>query len=105
MDVSEGNTVQTCALNDRAGKEEEDSWRGTIALFGPVLKKLGTLYTFFFEDTLPSLFLPSFPSACTFRGFCLYASSSSTLNTAVPYAPSIKGQNLQESQGLVWTRA
>lgn len=50
---------------------------------------------------------PSFclPSACTFRGFCWSASSSSALNTAVAYAPSIKGSNHQWSRGLVWNRA
>lgn len=54
----------------------------------------------------PPFCLPSLlPSACTFRGLCLSASSSSTLNTAEPWAPSIKGPDHPESRGLVWNVA
>lgn len=85
--------VQTLAINDMTEQDEEKSshfpW-----LFS---EKLGTVFSLF-EDLLPPFCLPSLhPSACMFRGFCLSASSSSTLSTAVPYAPSMKGPNHQES--------
>lgn len=44
------------------------------------------------SSSLLSCRLSLLPSACTFRGVCLCASSSSRLNTAAPCAPSIKGE-------------
>lgn len=87
-------------------QEEEKRIRGEERSFSLALLWKAWHSFALFEGLLPSFCLPSLlPSACTFRGFCLSASSSSTLNTAVPYAPSIKGPNHQRSRGLVWNWA